>query len=185
MQVPLSKELEQLTDEFCAMVKPIVQRMNKSGWLRFHDPKRLNVMLLMEACNDFKSKSQEHGLPQDEISQVMSDFNALLSLIPALKELQTHGTWSFHKALLNYAQNPQMNRTKQWLFKQNSWRRLMQRLTKMEESGRHLVHPKLLKLSGKDLTDGDVMCLFHHGCVLWSFRSIERPFYAQDQRRDI
>lgn len=73
----------------------------------------------------------------------------LLSFVPALRELTTHGSRSFRNALLRIearASGAKCSRARREVLASEAWQDVMRETAVLEFAGAHFLHPKLHKL---------------------------------------
>jgi ERCC4-related helicase len=88
-------------------------------------------------------------LPDEEYKHLSGHFTMLLCLVPALRELTTHGTKSFQTSLQRIESAASLgstSRARKEVLASTEWEELHRALAVLEFSGAHTVHPKLFKL---------------------------------------
>jgi ERCC4-related helicase len=155
--VPLSPALEALRAEFSAVVDSLVKFLIKAGAIRSPlSSGKLSQMQLLQLREAFVASRTEHGGGASELTDAVyrfacGTFTLLLQLAPAQRELMTHGTRAFHQSLLGInaaasAPGVPPGCARHALVNREPWKALLARLNRMEETGTHAVHPKLVAL---------------------------------------
>ena len=144
--VPSSAELDGLLARFQACLKPNIARLSGMGLLPVKDAKRVTVGMLREAEAGMWAQAKAGRLDEAACADAKSRLAVLHSLVPAGKELGTHGTYAFWTRVQRFLNSAPQSPGRSSLTSHPQWRMLCSQLASLDAGGRHLVHPKLLVL---------------------------------------
>lgn len=147
--VELSSALKHFQDAFASVLKPLVERLHRANLLSTRDPRRLSAMALLKGSSDLRADPAKYSIAPDDIPRVMDIFSVLQKLQPAMTELQMHGTFAFWRSIQTFARQSRGTPAQRTILQSGPWQQLVRELAQMEATGRHVLHPKLVKLGEK------------------------------------
>jgi ERCC4-related helicase len=145
--VNLSHDLNRFVDIFADVLRPVSDRLAKMGIIPVADPKKLSTMMLVASMNNARANPGKFpAIPEHAWPDVMGSIAVLQRLCPAMKELSLRGTLAFWRSIQKFAKEANDTRAKRAVLALPAWQTMVTELARLEETGEHVLHPKLIKL---------------------------------------